>query len=196
MEGLTSERWTGPARPLFAAILASAATLAAIDLALDLGAGTTARHVWLEGGLLAAALGASAWLTAQLVASARARRRLERDASGLRRSLEAARDDAERWRRDASRWTVGLGEAIDQQLTRWGLTPAEKEVALLLLKGLSHREIAQLRNVGESSVRQQARAAYRKAGLQGRSELSAFFLEDLLAPRTQPPSPAEETSHE
>jgi hypothetical protein len=31
-------------------------------------------------------------------------------------------------------------------------------------------------------VRQQAIAVYRKSGLAGRAELSAFFLEDLLLP--------------
>jgi len=74
--------------------------------------------------------------------------------------------------------------AIDDQLERWHLSAAEKEVALLLLKGLEHKEIAQLREVAETTVRQQARSLYRKAGLAGRHELAAFFLEDLLGPRT------------
>ena len=59
---------------------------------------------------------------------------------------------------------------------------AEREVALLLLKGLSHREIAAVRAVSERTVREQARSLYAKAGLTGRAALSAFFLEDLLAP--------------
>jgi len=65
------------------------------------------------------------------------------------------------------------------------LTPAEREIALLLLKGLSHKEIATIRSVSETTVRQQARSLYRKAGLSGRNELAAFFLEDLLGPREQ-----------
>ncbi len=79
----------------------------------------------------------------------------------------------------------GLGEAIDAQFERWGLTPAEREVGLLMLKGLSHREIAEARSIGEATVRQQAQALYRKSGLRNRSDLSAFFLEDLLLPRDQ-----------
>jgi DNA-binding NarL/FixJ family response regulator len=59
-------------------------------------------------------------------------------------------------------------------------------VALLLLKGLSHKEVAGLREVSETTVRQQARAIYRKAGLSGRHDLAAFFLEDLLGPRGEP----------
>jgi len=61
------------------------------------------------------------------------------------------------------------------------LTPAEREVGLLLLKGLSHKEAA-TRATSETTIRQQALAIYRKSGLRNRSELSAFFLEDLLLP--------------
>jgi DNA-binding CsgD family transcriptional regulator len=76
----------------------------------------------------------------------------------------------------------GLGEAIDAQFSRWNLTEAEREVALLLLKGLSLKEIAAIRVTAERTVRAQARSLYNKAGLTGRAALSAFFLEDLLAP--------------
>ncbi|MCZ7679332.1 MAG: hypothetical protein M5U28_11460 [Sandaracinaceae bacterium] len=56
-------------------------------------------------------------------------------------------------------------------------------MCLLLLKGLSLKEIAAARDTGERTAREQARAVYRKSGLSGRAELAAFFLEDLLAPR-------------
>jgi DNA-binding CsgD family transcriptional regulator len=76
----------------------------------------------------------------------------------------------------------GLAEALDQQFDRWSLSPAEKEVALLLLKGLSHKDIADVRSVTEATARQQARSVYKKAGLSGRHDLAAFFLEDLMLP--------------
>ncbi|MGE3975871.1 MAG: helix-turn-helix transcriptional regulator, partial [Bdellovibrionales bacterium] len=50
------------------------------------------------------------------------------------------------------------------------------------LKGLSLKEIAGVRNTTEKTARVQSTAIYSKAGLSGRSELSAFFLEDLLLP--------------
>ena len=74
----------------------------------------------------------------------------------------------------------GLGVAIQNQFARWELTKAEAEVGLLLLKGLSHKEIATVRGTSERTAREQARTLYRKSGLSGRSALSAFFLEDLL----------------
>ena len=98
------------------------------------------------------------------------------------RDLELARAQGQRWRSEARSFLNGLGEAIETQFNRWNLTDAEREVALLLLKGLSQKEIATVRAVSERTVREQARAVYSKAGLTGRAALSAFFLEDLLAP--------------
>jgi len=43
-------------------------------------------------------------------------------------------------------------------------------------------EIAAARATSERTIRAQARSIYAKAGLSGRAALSAFFLEDLLAP--------------
>jgi DNA-binding CsgD family transcriptional regulator len=97
-------------------------------------------------------------------------------------NLELARVQGQRWRSEARSLLNGLGQAIEQQFTRWNLTEAEREVALLLLKGLSTKEIAAVRAASERTVREQARAIYAKANLTGRAALSAFFLEDLLAP--------------
>jgi len=74
----------------------------------------------------------------------------------------------------------GMNDNFGRQFEQWQLSPAERDVALLLLKGLSYQQIAASRNAAEGTVRQQALSVYRKAGLSGRSELAAFFLEDLL----------------
>jgi DNA-binding CsgD family transcriptional regulator len=88
------------------------------------------------------------------------------------------------WKEEANKYILGLSESIDRQLERWGLTPAEKEVALLLLKGLGLKEIASIRGVTDKTIRAQATTIYSKSGLAGRSELAAFFLEDLLTPNS------------
>jgi len=98
------------------------------------------------------------------------------------RDLEVARLQGQRWRNESRQLLNGLGEAIEAQFTRWSLSDAEREVALLLLKGLSTKEVAAVRASSERTVREQARSIYAKAGLTGRAALSAFFLEDLLAP--------------
>jgi DNA-binding CsgD family transcriptional regulator len=112
----------------------------------------------------------------------RVTRRQREEHAKVIRDLELARAQGQRWRSEARTYLNGLGEAIEAQFSRWNLTEAEREVALLLLKGLSQKEIAVVRNVSERTVREQARAIYAKGGLTGRAALSAFFLEDLLAP--------------
>lgn len=109
-------------------------------------------------------------------------RRQHEEQRNLVRDLELARTQGQRWRSEARTLLNGLGEAIEAQFSRWNLTEAEREVALLLLKGLSLKEIATVRATSERTVRVQTRALYGKAGLSGRAALSAFFLEDLLAP--------------
>ena len=109
-----------------------------------------------------------------------------RDQLDLLHELELARSQGQRWRREARVFIDGLGQAIDTQFSHWGLTDAEREVALLLLKGLSLKEISTVRSTSERTVRTQARALYGKAGLEGRAALSAFFLEDLLVPTALP----------
>jgi DNA-binding CsgD family transcriptional regulator len=100
----------------------------------------------------------------------------------LIRDLDMARIHGRQWRDETRALLKGLGEAIDRQFLTWKLTEAERGVGLLILKGLSLKEIAAVRLTSERTIRAQARSIYAKAGLSGRAALSAFFLEDLLAP--------------
>jgi DNA-binding CsgD family transcriptional regulator len=167
-------RWraTGAAAAIFAAI----AILIGLDVAADYHSGSDAGHLLTEGLVMALALAGATVLWRQLRSARRQAERLTVDLAAARREAERFRDEA----RDALR---GLGDAIDRQFERWGLTAAEREVGLLLLKGLSHKEVAAARGTSETTIRQQALAVYRKAGLRNRSDLSAFFLEDLLLPQ-------------
>jgi DNA-binding CsgD family transcriptional regulator len=69
---------------------------------------------------------------------------------------------------------------IKEQFENWGLTTGEQQVAMLLLKGLSLKEVASVRQTKEMTVRQQASSIYAKSGLVGRHEFSAWFLDDFL----------------
>jgi len=69
---------------------------------------------------------------------------------------------------------------VREQFAAWKLTKSEQEVALMLLKGLSFKEIADIRNTREKTVRQQASAIYGKSNVAGRHEFSAWFFEDML----------------
>jgi DNA-binding CsgD family transcriptional regulator len=102
----------------------------------------------------------------------------------LIRDLETARVEGMQWRSNMSDLIKGLSQGIARQFNEWSLTTAEREVGLLILKGLSYKEIAVMRDVSEKTVRQQAHSIYRKAKLSGRAALSAYFLEDLLLPQS------------
>jgi DNA-binding CsgD family transcriptional regulator len=164
-----------------ALVLAAVALLVLLDVVTDAGTGVGLTHLALEAMTIAIA-GAGAitfWRRAEV-----RRRKLGR----LERDLVATRAELERWRAEAHEALLGLGAAIDRQCDRWQLSTAEREVALLLLKGLSFKEVADARQTSERTVRQQALAVYRKAGLSGRAELAAFFLEDLLLPSGKAPA--------
>lgn len=165
------------------AVLLILALSLGIDLFLDLGRRTSVFHALIEGAAVIAAAAGFVLGARRLRAAVREAQDLRDQARTLSSTLDHTRQEAERWRREASALVAGLGVAIEEQFERWALSAAEKEIALLLLKGLEHKEIAQLRNVSETTVRQQARCVYRKGGLSGRHDLAAFFLEDLLAPR-------------
>ena len=103
-------------------------------------------------------------------------------AVALRESLAKQRAERDAWKASANAALEGLGRAIDAQFREWHLTPTEREVALMLLKGYGHKEIAALTNRSERTVRQHAGVVYEKAGLAGRAELAAYFLNDLMLP--------------
>jgi DNA-binding CsgD family transcriptional regulator len=73
-----------------------------------------------------------------------------------------------------------FAELIDDRFAQWGLTPAERDVALFSIKGLSTQEIAVLRETSDGTVKAQTNAIYRKAGVSGRSQLLSLFIDDLL----------------
>ena len=102
----------------------------------------------------------------------------------MARELEAARWDAKKIRTQLDQTQSEAARHIYDSFTKWGLTPAEAEIAWMLLKGLSFKEMADARQKSERTVRQQAGAIYAKSGLNNRSDLAAFFLEDFFADQT------------
>ncbi len=98
----------------------------------------------------------------------------------LIRDLEFARAEGNAWRNKVRSHLAGLKSGMDIQFQDWGMTAAEREIGLLILKGLSHKEIAVLRATTEPTVRQQAQSIYRKAKLPGKTAFCAYFLEDLF----------------
>lgn len=69
---------------------------------------------------------------------------------------------------------------IQERFERWRLTPAQRDVALLTLRGLRLSEIAQLRGSAEGTVKAHLSAVFRAADVRTRSELVGLFMEEFL----------------
>lgn len=121
--------------------------------------GDMSSHTWVEAfGVLALAVGAT--LTFREYRSLLARN------SKVERELGAA--------------SGALQEAIEAHFDAWGLTAAERDVALLSIKGVPIADIATMRNTREGTIKAQSAAIYRKAGVSGRAELISLVIEELL----------------
>jgi DNA-binding CsgD family transcriptional regulator len=144
-----------------------------VDLVLDRPERWFSLHVVVEVVLLVGSLTFSVglwrawWSTSKRLADAE-------------RSLVAHKASRDAWQKSAESALAGFGAAVDRQFAAWGLTPVEREVALLLLKGHGHKQIAARTGRSERTVRQHAVSIYQKSGLDGRAELAAFFLEGLM----------------
>lgn len=166
---------TGPPRGSLLAILLLIVIGGMGDLIMDAPRSWLSLHTGFELLMTAAAVvGVVAFWLAWLSAG--------RSVAALEGSLQAQKAERDAWRASAESALEGLGRAIDRQFDAWKLTPAEREVALLILKGRSHKHIARLTGRSERTVRQHAATVYEKAGLSGRAELAAFFLEDVMLP--------------
>lgn len=151
-----------------------------VDLILDAPPTLLSGHVLFELFMIAVSLSAATYLGGRWF-------RASRSVVALERAVERHQAEHDVWRERAARVLKGLGEEIAHQFEAWGLTPAERETAMGLLKGYSHKRIARDTDRSERTVRQHAVAVYRKSGVAGRAELAAFFLGDV----SLPPEPAE-----
>lgn len=100
----------------------------------------------------------------------------------LRGQLSAARGQLARLDPQTQKLASQYRAVMQKQFDAWRLTASEQDVVIMLLKGLSFREIADLRETREKTVRQQASSVYGKAGVASRNELAAWFFEDMLEP--------------
>ncbi len=107
-------------------------------------------------------------------------RDLREGQEALSRNLARAVAQGEDWRISRRTEIAAFGDAVADQFKSWQLSAAEIDIAGLLLKGCSLKEIALARDTSEATIRQQAQSVYRKSGLSGRAELSAYFLESLF----------------
>ena len=75
---------------------------------------------------------------------------------------------------------VDFDEYVRSQFAKWELTVAEKDVALLLLRGLNTSDIADLRSVSVGTIKVQAHKIFGKSGVSSRVEFMALFMDEFI----------------
>ncbi len=100
----------------------------------------------------------------------------------FRHNLRRSRLAEERLRRASGAFM----DLVEERFEEWGLTPAERDVAMFSLKGFSTAEIAALRDTSEGTVKAQSNAIYRKAAVSGRAQLMSLFIDDLMQDLPEP----------
>ncbi|MEE4660966.1 MAG: LuxR C-terminal-related transcriptional regulator [Halieaceae bacterium] len=158
---------------LIAILLAVITLLKLTDVLHDTDLSLPIWHLAQEWTLLLLSLAGFVYLVLDM-------RRRTRQQQALRASLSLSEERLRHLSDELREARRQHGAAIRQQFQEWRLSRSEQEVALLLLKGLSLKEIAAIRDTREKTVRQQASSIYGKSGLEGRHALSAWFLEDVL----------------
>ena len=139
------------------------------DLIDDIREGDALLHITLEVITVSLSIGGS-YLLMRLIHQ---RLHLHKQVQQAENNLSASQKKLGEIRREYS-------QHIRNTFEEWGFTKSEKDVALLILKGLSFKEIAEARNTKEKTVRQQASNIYSKSKVSSRHELSAWFFEDFL----------------
>lgn len=94
----------------------------------------------------------------------------------LRRTIKERNEAQEKLRRASGAFM----DLLEERFKEWALTPAERDVALFAIKGMTTSEIATLRATSEGTVKAQTNAIYRKAGVSGRPQLLSLFIDDLM----------------
>ena len=144
-----------------------------VDVITDIGLGVPLWHIIEEGIIVLMSAVGAGYLIFEIRKRSKQLEQLSTNLSESNLHLEKITDEMKKARREYS-------QVIHQQFDDWQLTKGEQQVGLLLLKGLSFKEIAVVRETKEKTVRQQASTIYAKSELDGRHEFSAWFLEDFL----------------
>jgi DNA-binding CsgD family transcriptional regulator len=103
----------------------------------------------------------------------------------LRKTLRRV-DAVEQQVRVASGFFV---DVLQDQFQAWGLSPAERDVALFAVRGYSNAEIAKALGKSEATVKTQLNAIFRKADVSGRTALVCHFIDVVLENLPAQPDP-------
>lgn len=144
-----------------------------LDIIADLQLEIPAWHIMQESILVLLTVIGSVYLSNDLIRRSRQVKSLALRLAQADKRIDNMSSQMRSARKDYS-------QAVASQFDTWGFTKSEQQVAFLLLKGLSFKEIAEVRKTKEKTVRQQASSIYGKARVDGRHTFCAWFMEDFI----------------
>lgn len=164
---MTGKFWT----PAYAFVLATIALAEGVETVFDLATEGLSVHAAMDLAMIPLVL-----VGVYYIAST-----ASKSVQTAREHMEQAQADLTDFRQKNENILLKMRSAVHEQFAAWKLSRAEVRVAELLIRGYSSKEIAEELGKSERTVRNQAISLYRKAGLTGRGDLSAFFLSDIMA---------------
>lgn len=157
----------------FLVLLTCYTTYEVYDELVDLGHGESPLIAWVEILIVSASLGFIFYITRLLYQNVTQQEKMAKTLHQVKQQLHSSNQRLQQGK-EAFRKT------IDWQLNEWQFTQAQKEIAILLLRGLTVKEIADQRHVQEKTIRNHLSAIYDKSGLPGRHVFCSWFLEGLF----------------
>lgn len=153
-------RW-GPTATIGAALVVEvfAAGFFVLDSLMELATDTSKSHALMELPV-AIALCVGTWFTVLEL------RRLLRRSGQQDRALALVRG--------------AFLQVVERKFDLWRLTPSEREVAWLSLKGVELAGIAELRGSAAGTVRAQLARVYGKSGVTSRAQFASLFMDQLM----------------
>lgn len=69
---------------------------------------------------------------------------------------------------------------LRHKFEEWGLTTAERDVTLLIIRGLSVAEISAARDTAQGTIKAQSTSIFRKIGVGSKTELMSLIIDEFL----------------
>lgn len=98
----------------------------------------------------------------------------------LRVYLRLIQAEAERSRETIHMLRGNFDEVLRDKFEDWGLTTAERDVTLLIIRGLSVADIAAARNTAPGTIKAQSTSIFRKIGVGSKTELMSAIIDEFL----------------
>lgn len=98
----------------------------------------------------------------------------------LRAYLRLSRAEAERSKETIHMLRGNFDEVLHDKFEAWGLTNAERDVTLLIIRGLSVADIAAARKTAQGTIKAQSTSIFRKIGVGSKTELMSAIIDEFL----------------